>query len=104
MPLIIGLVLVLVVVIGLLLWYIRQLVIKLFFISDNIEDLYISIKSYSDHLKSVYELETYYGDETMHALLRHTGVIVKELEQYETVEELMEGKTNFELYEEEKEK
>tara|TARA_Y100000310_G_scaffold187257_1_gene187330 strand:+ start:131 stop:469 length:339 start_codon:yes stop_codon:yes gene_type:complete len=85
-------------IIGLLIWYIRQLVSRLLHISDNIEDLVILIKNYSNHLKSVYELETFYGDETLQSLLKHTGHTIEELEQYETAEQLMDG----EFYEETK--
>jgi len=101
LPLLFGSVFVLVVLVCLLFWYARQMVIKLLFITENIEDLLTLIKSYSVHLKSVYGLETFYGDETMHSLLKHTGHIIKELEQYETVEQLTEDKASFELNDQE---
>ena len=31
------------------------------------------IEEFSEHLKVVYEMETFYGDETLRALLEHTG-------------------------------
>ena len=96
-----GLVLILVTTIGLLYWYVRQIVTRLLFISDNIEDLVILIKNYSNHLQSVYELEMFYGDETLQSLLKHTGYIIEELEQYETVEQLMDSGANIESYEQE---
>ena len=31
------------------------------------------IEEFSEHLKTVYEMETFYGDETLRGLLEHTG-------------------------------
>ena len=50
-------------------------------ISDNIGDLVEIIESYRSHLKSVYELDTFYGDETLQGLLEHTNAIRALLEQ-----------------------
>ena len=50
-------------------------------ISDNIGDLVEIIESYRSHLKSVYELDTFYGDETLQGLMDHTNAIRALLEQ-----------------------
>ena len=50
-------------------------------ISYNIGDLVEIIESYRSHLKSVYELDTFYGDETLQGLLEHTNAIRALLEQ-----------------------
>ena len=50
-------------------------------ISDNIGDLVEIIESYRSHLKRVYELDTFYGDETLQGLLEHTNAIRALLEQ-----------------------
>ena len=50
-------------------------------ISDNIGDLVEIIESYRSHLKSVYELDTFYGDETLQGLMEHTNAIRALLEQ-----------------------
>ena len=49
--------------------------------SDNIGDLVEIIESYRSHLKSVYELDTFYGDETLQGLMDHTNAIRALLEQ-----------------------
>ena len=66
-------------------WYIRQVLSKLLFVSQNLSDLADLIINYRNHMKTVYELETYYGDETMKHLLDHTGSLLKVLEEYEDV-------------------
>ena len=79
---------------GLMYWYSRQLTQKLSFIYDNIGDVSELITNYRVHLKSVYSMEMFYGDETLKFLLDHTRSISVLLEDYEDpeffVEEFME--------------
>ena len=42
-----------------------------YFIS-NLDETFISIESYREHLEAVYGLETFYGDDTLQALLEHS--------------------------------
>tara|TARA_B100000073_G_scaffold136758_1_gene112272 strand:- start:174 stop:494 length:321 start_codon:yes stop_codon:yes gene_type:complete len=41
-----------------------------YFVS-NLEETFYSIESFREHLEMVYGLETYYGDDTLQALLEH---------------------------------
>ena len=52
-------------------WYNRQLLSRISFISNNLDDLIQLISNYREHLRSVYEMETFYGDETLKFLLNH---------------------------------
>ncbi len=49
----------------LLLWYIRQTLRRLLFASENFAWLVNSLKSFSEHLQSIHELEMFYGDTTL---------------------------------------
>jgi len=75
-------------------WYSRQLTQKLSFIYDNIGDVSDLITNYRTHLKSVYSMEMFYGDETLKFLMDHTRSVGILLEDYEDpeffVEEFME--------------
>ena len=51
---------------------------------ENIGNL---IAEYVIHLKSVYELEMFYGDETLSSLLQHGKEIVEKLEDIELLGE-----------------
>ena len=51
-------------------WYIRNLVSRLRFISENLSDLVDETISFRDHLESIHELEMFYGDETLSGLIR----------------------------------
>jgi len=58
-------------------WQAKDLTI----ISDNIGDLVEIIENYRKHLKKVYELDAFYGDETLQFLLRHTTAVHELLEE-----------------------
>jgi len=75
---------------GLMYWYSRQLTAKLAFIYDNIGDVSEIIANYRVHLKSVYSMEMFYGDETLQFLMDHTRSIGSLLEDYEDPEFFVE--------------
>jgi hypothetical protein len=50
-------------------------------ISDNVGDLVEIVESYRTHLKKVYELDSFYGDETLKGLMEHTNALGALLEQ-----------------------
>ena len=58
-------------------WQAKDLTI----VSDNIGDLVEIIENYRKHLKKVYELDAFYGDETLQFLLRHTTAVHELLEE-----------------------
>ena len=55
----------------LLIWYSRQLIVRLQNILDDVAELDEVGTAYTEHLKQVYELETFYGDPTLEGLLKH---------------------------------
>ena len=67
-------------------WYSRQVVERLTFIYDNIGDMSELVSNYQVHLKSVYQMEMFYGDETLQHLLEHTKSLSLLLEDYEDPE------------------
>ena len=69
-------------------WYIRKLLGKLLFVSQNLGDLVQLIKAYSLHLKAINDMELYYGDETIMFLIKHTKSLLLLLEEYEDVYEI----------------
>jgi hypothetical protein len=83
----------------LLAWYIKRAVKDLLFVSDNIGDFLGTLSEYLEHIENVYELEVFYGDETLKALLDHTGFIVDQIRNFESVYSL----TRYEQEEEQEE-
>ena len=75
---------------GIMYWYSRQLTQKLSFIYTNIGDVSEIITNYRVHLKSVYSMEMFYGDETLKFLIDHTRSISDILQEYEDPEFFVE--------------
>jgi len=69
-------------------WYVYTLLKKLLFVSDNIGDFLQDLQEYSEHVETVYNMETYYGDETIEHLLEHSRGIVKEITAYKDIYEI----------------
>lgn len=63
---------------GVLVWYVRKVLLKMSMLVDSDRDVLEQIKEYTKHLEFVNSLEMFYGDETIAGLLRHS----KELSEY----------------------
>tara|TARA_R110002020_G_scaffold314075_5_gene529369 strand:+ start:145 stop:459 length:315 start_codon:yes stop_codon:yes gene_type:complete len=72
-----------------LLWYIREVLTKLWFLADNTDELQHRLKLFAEHVTSVYELEMYYGDTTLEALLEHSKEISEYIKEYEEIYSLV---------------
>lgn len=44
-------------------------------VSDNLGDLVEIITNYGNHLRDVYQLDSFYGDETLKGLMTHTNAV-----------------------------
>lgn len=86
---------------GSLFWLVREQSSRLATTADNAEDLLEMINGFKNHLKAVYSLETFYGDETLKALMDHaTSLSIILEEQYGEIASLSEP---VEIIEEEEE-
>ena len=65
--------------------YARAAVARLLFVSEELGDLQDMINTFAKHLKAVYELESFYGDETLEHLLHHTVSLNEQLETFEYI-------------------
>ena len=50
-------------------------------VSDNLGDLVEIIDNYRKHLSDVYQLDSFYGDETLQSLMTHTNAVRALLEE-----------------------
>ena len=66
-------------------WYVRDILGRLTWISQNINDIVELSKTYSGHVKTIYSLEQYYGDEDIRNLLEHTTLFLEELGEYQDI-------------------
>ena len=72
-------------------WLLREQSFRLSVIADNSSDLIEIIKSFRGHVKAVYSLDAFYGDETLEGLLEHARALNLLLEeQYGDIADLSE--------------
>ena len=72
-------------------YYVRNAIIRLVSISEEMYDFKEMVDSFAVHLERVYELEMFYGDETLGALLEHARSFNEQLETFEYIYGLIEG-------------
>ena len=53
--------------------------------SETASEIFTMLDAYEAHLRSVYEMPLFYGDDTLQGLLEHTGQLVSYIKQYEGV-------------------
>ena len=73
-----------------LIMYVRGAIIRLLFVSEELGDLQQMTNAFAQHLKIVYELDTFYGDETLNSLLHHAISFNEQLETFEHIYSLTE--------------
>ena len=66
-------------------WYMRRILPGFIYTSQNLQDLTTLVANYREHLRNIYEMEMYYGDETIKHLMSHTTSLLEILEDYEDV-------------------
>tara|TARA_R110001583_G_scaffold9551_1_gene45143 strand:- start:323 stop:640 length:318 start_codon:yes stop_codon:yes gene_type:complete len=74
--------------------YARAVLSQLLFVSEELGDLQTMTDSFAKHVASVYELETFYGDETLKSLLNHAVSFNEQLETFEVIYSLTEEEQN----------
>tara|TARA_Y100000114_G_C11742582_1_gene319810 strand:+ start:387 stop:680 length:294 start_codon:yes stop_codon:yes gene_type:complete len=62
-----------------LLFYVRWLFKSLAAINQDIVTLVEKINEFSAHLKSIHEMEMFYGDQTLQALMTHASELSNEI-------------------------
>lgn len=73
--------------------YTRAILARLLFISEELGDFQDMVDNFAKHTKSVYEMDSFYGDQTLQALLEHAAAFNEQLETFEWVYSLTEEKT-----------
>jgi len=71
-------------------WFCYKLVFRLNFVSNNLVELYRRLEEFDQHINFIYELEMYYGDETLKNLIRHSRDLRNYMKKYKDVMELLE--------------
>tara|TARA_R100000908_G_C3723835_1_gene125631 strand:+ start:226 stop:561 length:336 start_codon:yes stop_codon:yes gene_type:complete len=70
--------------------YARNVIVQLLSVSEELGDLKRMVDSFAGHLQAVYELESFYGDDTLNTLLQHAISFNEQLETFEYIYSLTE--------------
>ncbi len=74
--------------------YARAAVTRLLLVSEELGDLQNMIDAFAKHTKSVYELDSFYGDPTLQYLLNHAVSLNEQLGNFEYIYSLTEQELN----------
>jgi len=66
-------------------WYMRKVLSRFYVASEEASEIFSRLDAYGEHLQSVYDMPTFYGDETLQSLLDHNKEIINFLKKYEDV-------------------
>jgi hypothetical protein len=67
---------------GVLIWYCRKLVKNLWFGINNVDSLQVLLNEYAESMQSLYELEQFYGDETIKTAIANTKMVAEACRVY----------------------
>lgn len=70
--------------------YARSAISRLLYVSEELGDLKMMVDSFSNHVSSLYEMEMYYGDQTLQGLVDHAQSFNEQLETFEFIYSLTE--------------
>lgn len=65
--------------------YARRVVTQLISISEELGDIQEMVNAFARHVKGVYEMEMFYGDETLKSLMGHAISFNEQLETFEYI-------------------
>jgi hypothetical protein len=100
--LVVGMILVLSLVINVVLFlYSRNVTRRLGMIGNEIADLRDAVGDFANHVKSVYELEMFYGDQTLQALMDHARSFRDYMDEFDYIYIIEEQEENAQEKEEE---
>ena len=79
---------------GLSVWYVRGLLRIMYQMTIDVQQMEDKMVDFSKHLDNVYEMEMFYGDETLGQLVRHSKEVVDSISKFRNLFEIENDKTN----------
>ena len=67
---------------GVMIWYIKKLITIIEDTKTGIKDMKEAISIFSEHLQIVYKQDTFYGEPTIERLIKHSKLLVEEMDQF----------------------
>ena len=75
-------------------WYVRGLLRLMYQMTVDVQQMEDKMVEFSKHLDNVYEMEMFYGDETLGQLIRHSREVVDSISKFRNLFEIENDKTN----------
>ena len=69
----------------LLVSYIRKTIVRVFVASEEASEILTRLDAFQSHLSSIYEMEMFYGDETLKSLINHLKELMEFMMRYEEI-------------------
>ena len=69
--------------------YAKAAISRLVLVSEELGDLQDMINSFLNHIKQVYEMDMFYGDQTLQGLLEHAREFSVQMESFEYIYSLI---------------
>ncbi len=63
-------------------WFIFRLIKQVNEANDDLENMLSTFFNLEEHIKTLYSMEMFYGDETLQGLIEHTKQVVDEIDFY----------------------
>lgn len=63
-------------------WYIKTLLNDISDINGDIEQLFETFNEFTKHVEKIYQLEMFYGDETLESVINHSRDVLDEINDY----------------------
>jgi len=79
-----------------LIWYVIKLVRRFLSLSDELEDFFVLLEEYAEHVDSVHKLERFFGDTTLENLMKHSKIVAGTAKNFRTIYDI-----NYELEDDE---
>jgi len=68
-----------------LVWYLLKVLSKLLYTSDNLGDLYVTLRMFEEFTASLYHMEMFYGEPVIQELVKKTSFVREEIQRFEEI-------------------
>ena len=68
-----------------LMWYLTKMLRKFVFISDNLADLFLTTKAFQVFVKSMYSMDSFYGEPMIQELIARIREVSEEIEKFRDI-------------------
>lgn len=66
-------------------WYLVRVLSKLLYTSDNLGDLYVTLRLFEEFTASLYQMELFYGEPVVQELVKKTSFVREEIQRFEEI-------------------